>query len=141
MKKEDVENIKSPEEPSAPKPSAKAPKEKKKKEKQKLSVETVQLPVLVELTYSASTILLIFVSLAVIIVSVLTGASLLNLVIRTSVAILVMGSLLILIFSQVSSGMLQASLMEQEESQKAPAEEAWAQENPTDLESHEMAEA
>jgi hypothetical protein len=141
MKKENDEDLKSLENAPAPEASAKLPKEKnekKTKEKKPSQVDGVQLPVLVELTYSVSVILLIFVSLAVITVSVLTGVSLLNLVIRTSVTILALGSLLILISSQVSSGVLQASLVEQEEFQKMQSADA---EIPEGSEAQEAAEA
>ncbi len=57
-------------------------------------------------------------------VSILTGATLLDLILRTSVALLAVGGLLIFISSQISSGMLAASLAEQEEGrQKATSEE------------------
>ena len=143
MKNEnEEEEVKNPEPSSVPEASAKArkeKKEKKKKEKKPAPADGVQLPVLVELTYSVSVILLIFVSLAMIATSVLTGASLLNILLRTSVAILVMGSLLILISSQVSSGLLQASLVEQEEFQKAQNEATL--ETPVNPESQETTEA
>ena len=144
MKNENDEEVKDPQASSAPETPAKPPKEKKekkKKEKKPVQADGVPLPVLVEFTYSVSVILLIFVGLAMIIVSFLTGASLLNLLLRTSVAILVMGGLLMLISSQVSSGLLQASLVEQEEAQRAQSEEAEAPESSVNLESHEMAEA
>jgi hypothetical protein len=51
------------------------------------------------------------------------------------------GSLLVIIFSQVSSGMLQASLIEQEEALKTQTEETQTPESPVVLESHELAEA
>jgi hypothetical protein len=126
MKKEKPEDLKNPENPPAPKAPAKPPKarkEKKKKENKKPPVDDMQLPVLVELTYTVSILLFIFVGLTVVIVSVLTGSSLLNLILRTSASMLAMGCLLVIIFNQVSSGVLQASLVEQEEAQKAQAEE------------------
>jgi hypothetical protein len=126
MKKEKPEDLKNPEKPPAPKTPAKPPKEKKekkKKEKKKPPVDDMQLPVLVELTYTVSVLLFIFVGLTVMIVSVLTGSSLLNLVLRTSASLLALGCLLVIIYYQVSSGVLQASLVEQEEAQKAQAEE------------------
>ena len=144
MNKTNEEEVKNPEPPSVPEASVKPrkeKKEKKKKEKKPAQADGVQLPVLVELTYSVSMILLIFVALAMIVVSFLTRASLLNLLLRTSVAILVMGGLLILISSQVSSGVLQASLVEQEEAQKAQSEEVQPSESQEILENHETAEA
>jgi outer membrane biosynthesis protein TonB len=144
MKKENPEDIKNPENPPAPGTPAKPRKEKKekpKKEKKPLPVNDVHLPVLVELTYSISVLLLILVGLSVVIVSVLTGASLLNLVLRTSAAMLAMGCLLVVIFYQVSSGSLQASLAEQEESQKKSAEEIEIPEAQANSETHSKAEA
>ena len=144
MNKANEEEVKNPETPPVPEASVKPrkeKKEKKKKEKKPAQADGVQLPVLVELTYSVSMILLIFVALAMIVVSFLTRASLLNLLLRTSVAILVMGGLLILISSQVSSGVLQASLVEQEEAQKAQSEEVQPSESQEILENHETAEA
>jgi hypothetical protein len=144
MKEENPENIKNPENspaPGAPAKLRKKKKEKPKQEKKKPPVDDVHLPVLVELTYSISMLLLIFVGLSVVIVSVLTGASLLNLVLRTSAAMLAMGCLLVVIFYQVSSGSLQASLAEQEEAEKKLAEETeipGAQVNP---ETYNKAEA
>jgi hypothetical protein len=114
---------------------------KAKKEKKQKPVDAVQLPVLVELTHTVSTILLIFVGVSMAMISLLTGASLLNLVLRTSVALLVIGSLLAMISSQVSSGLLQASLIEQEEAQKSQIEKAEAPETPSDIETHNVAEA
>jgi hypothetical protein len=144
MKKENPEDIKNPENPPAPETPAKPRKEKKekpKKEKRKPQGNDVHLPVLVELTYSVSVLLLILVGLSVVIVSVLTGASLLNLVLRTSAAMLAIGCLLVVIFYQVSSGSLQASLAEQEEAQKKPAQETEIPEARANPETHTKAEA
>ena len=151
MKKEESEDIKKTEAPTpgAPvkeKKEKKEKTEKKKKEKKPKQADGVQLPVLVEFTYTISVLLLIFVSLAVIVVSFFTGASLLNLVLRTSAALLAIGCLSMVIFYQVSSGVLQASLAEQEEAERAQAEKAQAEnvepaESPANLESHAPAEA
>ena len=130
--------------PAASEPPAqprKEKKEKKQKEKKTPPLDSVQLPVLVELTYSAAIVLLIFVGLAVIVVSVMTGASLLNLVLRTSAAILGMGGLLMVIFYQVSSGVLQASLVEQEEAQTSKMEEPQNPESPAMIEMQDTPEA
>jgi hypothetical protein len=144
MKTENPEDVKNPETPPVPEAPAKprkAKQEKKKKEKKQPKADDAQLPVLVELAYSISVILLIFVGLAVMIVSVITGASLLNLVLRTSAAILAMGSLTVLIFHQISSGVLQASLVEQEEAQKVQPEISESHESPETTETPNMAEA
>ena len=141
MKKEDAEDVKNPEDPSAPAVPVKTRKEKKKKEKKNRQTDGIQLPVLVEFTYTISVMLLVFVGLAVIIISFFTGASLLHLVLRTSAAMLAMGCLLMVIFQQVSSGVLQASLVEQEEVQTTKTEKAEPAEGSVIPENHEMAEA
>lgn len=144
MKQENKENVKDLANPSAPETLAKPRKEKKEKKKRRerpASAEDLRLPILVELTYGVAAMLLIFVGLAMIVVSFLTGASLLHLVLRTTVAILVMGCLSMLIASQVSSGVLQASLVEQEEAPRAQKEEAQSPENSANLESRQTAEA
>jgi hypothetical protein len=138
MKKENPETPLVPEAPVKPRQEK---KEKPKKEKKKPQADEVQLPILVELTYSVSILFLIFVGLAMIVVSVLTGANLLNLILRTSAALLFVGSLVVLIFHQVSSGVLQASLVEQEEARKAQPEESENLESPTRTVAQETAEA
>lgn len=138
MKKEKIDTAPEPEKPETS-TLKKAPKPRKEKKPKAPKTDGVQLPVLVEFTYTISIILLILLGLAMIVISFLTGASLLNLVLRTSVAILVMGSLLMLIASQVSSGVLQASLVEQEEFQKAQGAEN--PESPATVENQEVAEA
>ena len=78
----------------------------------------VHLPVLVESAYSISAIVVILASLIVTIISVVKGASLVDLVIRTGVTILVIGGLLTLVSWQISAGVLKASLAEIEEEQE-----------------------
>jgi hypothetical protein len=141
MNKENPEDSKNPETPPAPETPAKPRKEKKEKKNKETQPDDMHLPVLVELTYSISVILLIFVGLAVTVVSVLTGASLLNIILRTSAAMLSMGSLVVLIFHQVSTGVLQASIVEQEEAQKAHSEESENHETPQNIETQDMVEA
>jgi|SRR5215208_4011586 len=116
MKNENTGNQPSPQ---APDEAGKSKKEKKEKRK----MEGLRLPVLVEFTYTASILLLIVLALTVVVNSLLTGATLLALVLRTSVAILVMGGLLAVISSQVSSGLLFSSRVEKEEYEKKQAEE------------------
>lgn len=53
----------------------------------------------------------------------MAGAKLLDLVIRTSISILIIGFLLILIARQVSMGMISASLAVEEEAQQKQSEE------------------
>jgi hypothetical protein len=91
--------------------------------KAKKESDGARLPVLIEFTYTIATLLLLFLGLTVIVTALLSGASLLTLIIRTSVTLLLMGGLLMLIFSQISSGMLFASLVELDKQQKPPVEE------------------
>jgi len=91
---------------------------KPKQPKEKKDTENVQLPVLVEFAYSISAIVVILASLTVAIVSLVKGATLIDLVIRTSVTILVIGGLFMLFSWQVSAGVLKASLAELEEKQE-----------------------
>lgn len=103
------------------KPAEKPKPAKPKKEKKQPS--KVRLPFLLELTYTVSTLILIFLALAVIITSMFAGVSLFTIVLRTSVAVLAVGGLLILISSQISSGLLFAIKIEQEEAEKKREEE------------------
>ena len=120
MKEEKMENQSNPPTSEKPKKSEKKPARVKK---DKRDMDGVRLPVLVEFTYTISILLLIVLALTIILISFLNGASLLTLVLRVSVATFVMGGLLTLISYQVSSGLLFSSLVEQEEHEKAQAEE------------------
>lgn len=99
----------------AAKPSK--PAKPKKEKKQKPSGD-IKLPFLLEFTYTVSTLILVFLALAVIITSLFAGASLFTVVLRTVVAVTVVGGLLLLISSQISSGLLFAVKLEQEETEK-----------------------
>jgi hypothetical protein len=99
---------------SEPKVSAEIVKDKKKT-KTKVETEGVFLPVLIEFTFTFSAIVLILLFLTVVSICLLTGATLLDIVIRTSVTMLVIGGLLILISRQISSDVLTASLVLEEE--------------------------
>ena len=92
--------------------------------KTKKEDDGVRLPVLIEFTYTIAMLLLLFLGLTVIVTAILSGANLLTLLIRTGVTLLLMGGLLMLIFSQVSSGMLFASLVELNEEPKPSAKES-----------------
>ena|SRR5690349_13986574 len=129
MKKENPESIekvadmlddKQPAEP--PKPAKSIKPAKPKKEKKQPS--GVRLPFLLEFTYTISTLVLIFLALSVIITSFLGGASLFTTLLRTGVALFVVGSVLMLISSQISSGLLFAARLEEEEAQKKQEEQA-----------------
>ena len=98
----------------------KAPVKDRKSRKQ---VESVRLPFLLEFTYTISTIILILLALIIIITSFLAGASLITIVLRTGVAIAVVGCLLMLISSQISSGLLFSVKIDREEEQRKQEEE------------------
>jgi hypothetical protein len=90
---------------------SKVVKEKKKKERE---TEGLFLPLLVEFTFTFSAILLILLFLTIISVSLLTGTKLLDIVIRTSVAMLVIGGLLMLISHQISLDVLNVNNVKEE---------------------------
>lgn len=117
---EKLENQPNPKTPDEPKKSKKKPVKPKKGPKE---VKGVQLPVLVEFMYTISILLLIVLALTVIGISILNGATLFTLVLRTSVTIFVMGGLLIFISSQVASGLLFSSKVEQEEYERNQSQE------------------
>ena len=95
---------------------------KKVKEKKRDSVE---LPMLVEIAFTFSGILLVSVTVAVAVISVVTGAGLYEIFLRTLVAILAMGGVLWLFNWQFSGGVLHGAIMTLEEEEKAKqAEEA-----------------
>ncbi len=109
----EIEKI--PEQPAPAKPvPAKPVKEKKKK----IVSDGVFLPVLVEFTYTFSVIILILLFLTVLGVSILTGTKLLDIVIRTSVSMMVVGSLLLMISRQVSMDVISASIVEKKEKEE-----------------------
>jgi hypothetical protein len=68
--------------------------------------DDARFPVLIEFTITLCAIILVIVFLTIVVMSFLTGATLLDFVIRTSISILILGSLLTLIARQISSGML-----------------------------------
>jgi hypothetical protein len=141
MKKENAAVADSVENPSERQTSAGSGGQESKSagvRKDKKDIAGVQLPVLVEFTYTMSSILLIFLALTMIGISFVTGASLLHLVVRTSVAILVMGGLLMLVSSQISTGVMSGSLVEQEEPHKTQTETF---ENSAGTDNHNRAEA
>ena len=109
----EIEKI--PEQPAPAKPvKAKPVKEKKKK----VVSDGVFLPVLVEFTYTFSVIILILLFLSVVSVSLLTGTKLLDIVIRTSVSMTVVGSLLLMLSRQVSMDVISASILEKKEKEE-----------------------
>ena len=86
--------------------------------KQKRQANGAPLPFLLEFTYTMSTLILIFLALAIMITSIFAGAGLFAVLLRTSVAIIVVGGLLMLISSQISSGLLFAVRIQQEAAEK-----------------------
>lgn len=136
------------EQPSEGQPLAKQAKEDKKKAPKKTKLQKqedlIYLPVLVEFTFASSVIFLILVFLAMAAVSWHTGTSLLDFVLRTSIALSVLGGVLLLISQQVSVGVLSASQAEIEEQaqQSAPKEPETAEqpEKTEEIEKHENVE-
>ena len=119
-----ADKTKSPEPQLPAENGKKAAKVKKQKQvKPKAEADAVRLPVLVELTITLCAIFLVIVFFTMIGVSVVAGAKLLDLVVRTSISILIIGFLLILIARQVSMGMISASLAVEEEAQQKQSEE------------------
>ena len=98
----------------------------KKATKAKKEPEGGYLPVLVELTFTLSAILIVVVFLTIVSISIYNGASLLDTVIRTGVSLLVLGMLLIPLARQIAIGvMTPGSAMK--ESMNEPKEEGATQ--------------
>ncbi len=116
MKKE--KNVPAENKNATPQPKQKAAKVRKSKKQP----GDVRLPFLLELSYTVSTIILILLGLIIMITSYLAGAGLFTIVLRTGVAIIVVGALLMLIVSQISSGLLFSVKIEQEEEQRKQEE-------------------
>ncbi len=91
---------------------------KESKKKEAPQTDGVILPVLVEFTFTVSVIILAILFTTVVGVSLLTGAKLLDIVIRTSATMLVVGGLLILISRQISVDVLNAARLQEEEVKK-----------------------
>jgi hypothetical protein len=118
MKKGKSTSTEKPEgKPKSKKNAPKAPKNRKPS-------NDIRLPFLLELTYTLSTIILIILALAIMITSFLAGASLFTIVLRTGVAVTVVASLLMLIASQISSGLLFSVKIDQEEEKRKQEEAA-----------------
>jgi hypothetical protein len=97
-------------------------KAKKVKAKPKKVVENVPVPFLVEFGITFSTAFLIVADLAVAGVSYFSGARLLDIIIRTCVSTVVLGTLLWFFTMQLSNGALKAAYAEQKEHEKSPAD-------------------
>jgi len=83
--------------------------------KPKKEAESAPLPVLVEFTFTAAVILLSLVFFTVVGISLFTGATVLDFILRAGGSTLVLGILLISIVRQISMGALRAGMgMEKE---------------------------
>jgi uncharacterized membrane protein len=103
---------------------AKADKAKADKAKKQKENDGIQLPVLVEFMVTFSAIFLVLVFFAIVGISLITGTTLLDFVARTSVSILVIGSLLVIITRQISFGMLKSSMtIDEEKSEQKQSDE------------------
>lgn len=122
MKNENAENLENQLSLQNSDEAGESDKTPAKMRKERKNFDGVRLPVLVEITYTASVLLLIVLAITIIVSSFLSGASLFAILLRTSVAIFVMGVLLTLISSQISSGLLFSIMVEQEEYEKAQSE-------------------
>src|SRR6266498_2149181 len=80
------------------------------------------LPVLVELVFRFSGLFLVMITLTVAIVSFVSGASYLQIVFRTGIAILVVGILLVILTSKVSTGVLEVVRTQLAEARKTGAD-------------------
>jgi len=115
----DNEQLPEQQPPTAAAKPPKAPKKPKTNEK-------LYLPVLAEFVISFAIIFLVVIFLAMSTVSWWSGATLLDFVLRTGAALLVLGSLLVLISRQVTKGVLKASQAEVDEARQKAAIEAEA---------------
>lgn len=84
----------------------------KQADKSQKETDGVTPPVLVEFTVTLSAIFLVLVFFTIVGISLVTGANLLDFVVRTSISILVIGSLLVVIARQISFWMLSGGTSE-----------------------------
>jgi hypothetical protein len=102
---------KSPELQYSADPGKPAGKDKQEKEPKKSS-----LPVLAEFTITVCTIILVIIFFTIVVISVLTGTSLVTFVFRTSISMLVIGGLLVFIARQIIQGMIKAGMIKNDKS-------------------------
>lgn len=122
-----AENEKPPEQqPPAAAAKVEKPAKPPKAPKKPKANEGLYLPVLAEFVISFAIIFLVVVFLAMSTASWWSGATLLDFVLRTGAALLVLGSLLVLVSRQVTKGVLNASQAEMEEARQKAAIEAEA---------------
>lgn len=74
------------------------------KQAEKSKKDEAHPPLLIEFVIMLSAIILVVVFLTVVLISLLTGATLLDFVLRTSISILIIGGLLAIITRQISAG-------------------------------------
>jgi hypothetical protein len=105
-------------EPAKVEKKAEKPKKVKPvKVKPKKETDNIILPVLVEFTVTFSVIFVVLLFFAIVGVSFVTGTTLLDFVVHTSISILVIGGILAIIARQIAFGVL-ASHTEEEEKEK-----------------------
>jgi hypothetical protein len=116
------------------------PKPKPKKKAKEKKVDTVELPMLVEIAFTFSGILLVAVSLVVAAISFITGAAPLEIFLRTLVTIMAMGGVLWLFNWQFNTGVMQSAMraLEEEEKEKIRLMEEQVKEQMTGLEEHQL---
>lgn len=102
------------------------------KAKKKDETDGFHLPVLVEFTYTFSVVFLVFVFLAMASISWITGTTLVDFMLRTSTAVLVLGGLLITVSRQVATGVFNASIVDLIDVKKNPSSKKT--ENPEEME-------
>jgi hypothetical protein len=91
------------------KKTAESLKPEKKTEKKSRKAAKVQLPLLVEMTFSISILLIVLIDATVVVISITNGASWTDLILRTIVSTIVMGIVLLLLVQTVSSGVIAAA--------------------------------
>ncbi len=95
----------------------------KSKANKKNESDGAMLPILVEFTFTFSAVILSILFLTVVSILVLSGAKLLDIVIRTSITMLVIGGLLILISQQIAQDYMNSTLVQEDEVEQKQAEQ------------------
>lgn len=114
-------------------------KGKKRKEKKvKPPAETVELPMAVELAFTVSALLLVLVNIAVIVISVASGAGLVDIFIRSLATTVGLGILLWLFSWQFSTAALQGAMKLQQEEMERMIEEQRAMAERAQAEAEQM---
>lgn len=95
----------------------------KSKANKKNESDGAMLPILVEFTFTFSAVILSILFLTVTSILILSGAKLLDIVIRTSITMLVIGGLLILISQQIAQDYMKSTLVQEDEIEQKQAEQ------------------